>query len=330
MKRWVQACLASALLVAAVFAEEIVPTWSGFHDWRYAALLVVLATPVLGYMGFARKGGDGAFGGRCAIALVGALLIGVSGLACGLLGPDSVTLARVPGTVAPLPDLGVAAFFPTADADNVSRGDAGLILRRRGAPSITLAPGTRRFLGSYALESRLAHAAYVEVRDERGGRLTITQPMGSTFLSPVLLFPSNATIGRRVLAADSFAVPAARRKIEALYMSARDLRGMRTGRQAGDRPAVLFVVNDDAGHLVPRGIAMSAMGGEARAGGLLIRATAGTYPELIVSAVPACAALWLGGGWLAAGSLWALAAVRFLAGDIDKEGPALPQPDADG
>jgi hypothetical protein len=310
MNRWAQACLASALLVVAVFAQDVAPTWPGFHDWRYAALLVALATPALGYIGFARKGGDGAFGGRCAIALIGALVIGVAGLACGLLGADAVTLTRVPGTVAPLPDLGVAAFFPTADADDIRKGDAALLLRRRGAPSMEIAPGTRRFLGAYVLESRPAHAAYVEARDGRGGRLTITQPTGSTFLSPVLLFPSSVSISGRALPSDSFSVPAARRRIEAMYLSPQALRGTRAAQGIGDHPAVLFAADDDAGHLVPGGIAMSAMGEEVRAGGLLIRATAGTYPELIVSAVPSCAALWLGVGWLAVGSLWAGGAAR--------------------
>jgi hypothetical protein len=305
-----QACLASVLLVVAVFAQDIVPTWPGFHDWRYAALLVALAMPALGYIGFARKGADDAFGGRCAIALIGALLIGVAGLACGLLGPDSVTLSRVPGTVAPLPDLWVAAFFPTTDADGIRMGDAALLLRRRGAPSREIVPGTRRFFCSYVLESRLAHAAYVEARDERGGRLTITQPTGSTFLSPVLLFPSNVAIGGQTLPSDSFAVPAARRRVEVMYMSVQAVRNTRAGRGIGDHPAVLFAVDDDAGRLVPGGVAMSALGAQARVGGLVIQATAGTYPELVVSAVPSCAALWLGGGWWAAGSLWALGAAR--------------------
>src|SRR6266700_8270359 len=135
MKGWAQASLASALLVVAVLAQDVVPTWTGFHDWRYAVLLVALATGPLGYIRFACKGGDGELGGRCAIALVGALLIGVAGAACGLLGPDSVSLARAPGTVVPLPDLGAAVFFPTVDADGIRNGDAVLLLRRRGGQS---------------------------------------------------------------------------------------------------------------------------------------------------------------------------------------------------
>jgi hypothetical protein len=310
MKRWAQALLASALLAFAVLAQEVVPTWTGFHDWRYALLLGALAMGPLGYIRFARKGGDGEFGGRCAIAFIGALLIGVAGLACGLLGPDSVSLARAPGTVLPLPDLGAAAFFPTVDADGIRNGDAVLLLRRRGGQSTPVTPGGRRFWGSYVVESHLRHAAYVEARDERGGRLTVTQPSGGTFLSPTLLFASSESIGGRLLPSDFFAVPAARRRVEAMYLSPETVRGTRAERSIGEHPAVLFAVDDDGGHLLPQGIALSSLGGDVQAGGVLLRATAGAYPELIVSAVPSSAVLWLGGVWLAAGTLWAWEAAR--------------------
>jgi hypothetical protein len=310
MNRRAQAMIAAALLAAAAFAQDIVPTWTGFHEWQYAALLVVLAIWPLAYIGFVRKGGDGVFGERFAVALIGALLIGVAGLACGLLGPDTLTVTRAPGTVVPLPDVGVAAFFPNADAAGIANGDADLLLRRRGGVSTAIAPGGRRFLGSFALELHPRHAAYVEVRDARGSRLTVTQPTGSTFLSPVLLFPSSVPIGGQTLPADSFAVPAAHRRVEAMYFSPEAVRGTRAGQSIGLHPATLFAVQDDVGRMLPGGISLSAQGRETRAGGLLIRSTTGTYPELLVSEVPSPAAMWLGGVWLVLGSLWALGAKR--------------------
>lgn len=287
--RRLQALLAAGLLFVAVFAQDVVPTWAGFHAWQYACLLVLCVAWVIGYIGYARRGSDGEIGGRMAVALCGALLVGGAGLASGLLGPDTVLAARAPGTVLPLPDLNAAAFFPNVDGDAIAGGNIGLLLRRRAGDAIAIQPGIRRYLGAYALELRSQHAVYIEVHDKRGNHLTVTQPMASTFLSPVLLFPSTVRIQARNLPADAFGVPGAHRRVEAMYFAPK---------------AVLFAVDDDIGRLVPKGVVLAADGAEVPVGGLRIRARVGSYPALSISAVPAPLALWLGSSWCILGLLW--------------------------
>jgi hypothetical protein len=158
-------------------------------------------------------------GRRLAIASIGAVVVIVAGIASGLLGPDTETIARAPGTVAPLPDVGAAGFFPVADPATIARGDAQLEVRRRDGTSIDVGPNVRRFFGTTALETAPQMAAYVEARDGSGGRLTITQPTNPAFLSPVLLFPERVTIAGRSHPTVSASYRAARTRRSAAFVS---------------------------------------------------------------------------------------------------------------
>ena len=136
----------AVIALGLVFAQLFVPSWAGFHTWQYAAALLLCAIGLFAYIGAARKGEDGEIGNRLIVAMIGALVIIGAGIASGLLGPDSETVSRAPATVAPLPDVGAAAFFPNADAATIARGDARVVLRRRNGSSVELAPGAPRFL----------------------------------------------------------------------------------------------------------------------------------------------------------------------------------------
>ena len=112
--------------------------------------------------------------------------------------------------------------------------------RRRSRSSV---PFTRRStIGERARNSREAsscarmprNVVYVEARDPRGNRLTITQPTGTVFLSPVLLMQHRQTIAGMDLPFDSFNVPAARRVVKAVSLRRRKPRCCCT---AGRRPA---------------------------------------------------------------------------------------------
>ncbi len=280
--------------MALVFAQDVYPAWAGFHTWQYTAALVLATIAVIGYALDARKGTDGEVGKRLAIASIGAVVVIAAGIASGLLGPDTETVARAPGTVAPLPDVGAAGFFPVADPATIARGDAQLEVRRRDGTSIDVGPNVRRFFGTTALETAPQMAAYVEARDAAGGRLTITQPTNPAFLSPVLLFPERVTIAGRSLPSDTFATPSVRRTIKAFYFS-KDAVAQAAHGMPG-REAVLLVVDDDAsGKLAPGGIGFVPSGSDATIGGVRFHVTVGTYPALVISAVPSPTALWIGG-----------------------------------
>ena len=290
---------AAVACLCLVFAQDVFPAWAGFHSWQYAATLVIGATALIGYALEARKGVDGARGRPVLVAVLGALVIVAAGLAAGLLGPDTVTVERAPGTVAPLPDVGAAAFFPVADAAAIARGDVHVTLRRRDASAIDMAPGARRFVGATALSLVPAIAAYVEARDARGRRLTITQPTNPAFLSPVLFFSQRVTIANKLLPADAFATPALHRQIKAFYFAKNAASVVRAHGPAA--VSVLFAVDDDAGRLLPGGIGFARSGQEVGLADVRLRPTLGTYPTLQICAVPYPPALWLGGLLFVAG-----------------------------
>lgn len=287
------ATLAAVASIAFVLAQDIVPQWPGFHMWQYTAALALGATAIGGYVLAARRGEDGETGTRLVIAMLGALVIIAAGIASGLLGPDSETVARAPGTVAPLPDVGAAAFFPIADAAAIARGDAHVLLRRRGAAQIDIAPAQRQFVGATAVELVPKTAVYVEARSLAGEHLTVTQPTNPAFLSPVLLFTQEVSIAGKLLPADTFAVPALHRQIKAFFFAG-GAPGAGAHGQAAGSPAVLFAVDGDDGRLVSGGIGFAASGQYVDLGGLRLRATIGTYPALAISAVPLPLALWVG------------------------------------
>ncbi len=295
----------AVLALGLVFAQLFVPSWAGFHTWQYAAALLLCAIGLFSYIGAARKGEDGEIGNRLIVAMIGALVIIGAGIASGLLGPDSETVSRAPATVAPLPDVGAAAFFPNADAATIARGDARVVLRRRNGSSVELAPGAPGFFGTTAVEQRAQAVAYVEATDLHGNHLTITQPTNAAFLSPVLFFPQQLEVAKRMLPADAFATPAVHRQIKAFLFSAvattsANFHGVQPG-----VPAVLFAVDDDNGQLVPGGIGFAQGDRTLELGGVRLRATVGTYPILVISAIPAPAALWLGGACFLGGLLFA-------------------------
>jgi hypothetical protein len=259
---------------------------------------------VTGYTLDARAGRDGETGRRLAIAMIGALVIGAAGLISGLLGPDTETVTRAPGTVAPLPALGAAAFFPLAGPDEIARGDITVTLRRRDGTTLEIDPGRPRFVGPSALRLVPQTAAYVSARDSAGNHLTVTQPTNPSFLSPVLLFPQTVPIAGKDVPSDAFAAPAVHRQIKAFYF-AKGAAGVQHAAALGSGAAVLFAVDDDAGTLVPGAIGFDPSGRDVFLGGVRLRASLGTYPALEIAAVPYPLALWFGAALLFAGGAYA-------------------------
>ncbi len=278
------AIVAGTIGIGLTLAQYVTPAWPGYHVWQYTAALALAIVVLIAYIRSARKE-DGDLGARLAIAAAGAIVICGAGIGSGLLGPDTRTVASAPGTVSPLPDVRAAAFFPIADSATIANGSAHVLLRRRDADALDIGPGERRYVGATALETSDQLAAFVEARDARGGHLTITQPTSSAFLSPVLFFPQRVTIAGKSLQADGFATPAVRRQVKVFYFP-KDSAGVKAALHGVTGAAVLFAVDDDRGRLVPGGIGFAANDRELTLAGLRLRATLGTYPELVISAVP--------------------------------------------
>jgi hypothetical protein len=303
------ALVAGLVVLGLVAAQIVVPTWGAVHTETYAVTVAVGLIVLGAYALRASKGNDGERGRRFALCAVGAGVIGLTGLASGLLGPETQTLVRAPGTVAALPGLGVSGVFPIADDAMIGHGDARVALRRGSGAETELTPGQPRLVGTAVFESRARPAAYVSAFDQRGRHLTITQPTGPAFLSPVLQFVQTIGIAGRVLPSDTFATPAVHRLITVIYISSKDAAAMHSAR-LGDRDVVLFSVRDDRGHGLPNGIGVAASGQDVRVADLILHPVLGDYPELIVGSAPHPLTLWIGGTCIVAGFVLAYASRR--------------------
>jgi hypothetical protein len=286
-----------------VVAQDVFPLTDLFHTWQYATALALGAFLLIGSIAGAVQERDGAIGKPLALALIGALVVTLAGIASGLLGPDTETVSHAPGTVAPIPDLRAAAFFSPADARTIQAGDARVILRRPGHTDIDVGPNERKFLQASVLLLEPLHAALIEVRDAQGNHLTVTQPTNPSFLSPVLLFPNEQMIAGKLLPFDSFAVPAMHRIVKTVYLPGSMTTTLRVPPEDEGKPALLFAADDDGGKAL--GIVIGPEGSDVPLAGLRLRALIGSYPKLVIASAPSPAALAAGIVLFFAGLAWA-------------------------
>jgi hypothetical protein len=275
----------AVLAVVLTVAQDVFPARDWYHGWQYTTVLAIAIVVMLAQLRNAWRGRDGANGKRIALALAGAVAVAVAGLLSGLIGPDNVTVVGTPGTVTPIPDLGAAAFFAPADPQSIPRGDGTVTLRRRNAPDISV--GSRPVpVGLWVAFTQSRPAAYVEVRDDRGARLTITQPNNPSFLSPVILFRQSQEIHRRAFPLDTFAVPALARVVRVLYFTPADLAAFPRdpSLSAPKEAGAILSVADDAGK--QHGITLALSGRTAVIAGLHVTVTLGTYPVLQLASAP--------------------------------------------
>jgi hypothetical protein len=302
MNARIAALAVAAIVIALAVAQDLYPQTPLYHTWQYALAVAIGLTVTFAYANGARRGGDGVAGKRLLLAMAGATVAGVAGLASGLLGPDTASVAGTPLAIVPVPALGAAAFFGAADAAAIARGSAGVILRRKTAGEIALAPRAHRVIGESLVYLEPHPAAYVEAYDQHGAHLTVTQPTNASFLSPVLLFRQRQRIGALDVPFDTFATPALHRVVRALYFTPRDLAQFNRANAGMTDPALILTVADDAGK--PLGIKLAAAGQDVTIAGVRVHATLGTYPALAVAAAPPTWALVLGVALFALGLAW--------------------------
>jgi len=302
--------IAFALLaIGLTVAQDVWPARDWYHGWQYTTIVAIAIVVMTAYAWRAWRGKEGPRGKRTAVALAGAIAVAGAGLLSGLIGPDSITVVGSPGTVTPVPDLGAAAFFAPADPQTIPRGDALVLLRRRDAA--TIAVGTRPVpLGLWVAFTQPRPAAYVIVRDDRGDRLTITQPNNPSFLSPVILFRQSQQIRDRAFPLDTFAVPAAQRVVHVLYFSPADLAAFPHDPAAPlpTEPGAILSVTDDAG--AQKGITMALSGHDVAIAGLRVTVTLGTYPVLQAAAAPQPFVVLGGLGLFLGALIWTLVPLR--------------------
>jgi len=272
----------AALAVAgAVLVQLLSPGHAVYHAGWYNVLIAALI--VVACIAGRRLARAGSAPRRLSIALVlaGTGIVGFAGLASGLLGADNETFVGAPGERVRVASLGVLVF-PTAVSDG--RGSAVRLERPLHAP---LQVGTRsRDAGDFVLRAQPRPVVYVQARDASGNRLTITQPQGTAFLSPVLLMQHQQPLAGLNLPYDSFNLPAARRIVKAVMFSPAQAALLLHGGAEPGEPAVLFAVDDENERPLPHAIALSAAGRAVRVAGLTLQGDVTTYPAVEVIAVP--------------------------------------------
>jgi hypothetical protein len=279
------AAFCSLCVVLGVAAELVAPGQAVYHTGWYNVLLAALLAALglrmqrvlsLFDSGSARTG--------VALAAFGVAAIGFAGIVSGLLGPDAVTVVGAPGQRVAVTELGGTLDFPL----------------REGAASVALVRGTRadpiltrRYTLSFLLLVVPRDVVFVQASDAHDRHLTITQPTGAAFLSPVLLMQQRQTIAGFDLPYDEFGVPAAHRIVHAVLFSAAQaaqLHGM-TGPPA---PAVLFDAEDETGASIPNGIGIARDGQSVTVAGLRLQPKVFSYPAVEVVSIPNLAAVTLG------------------------------------
>lgn len=272
---------ACVLVAAAVLVQDVLPGRTLYHAGWFNVLLAALVI----YAALRLRKTPGAAPERTglSIAVFGTAVIAFAGIASGLLGPDTQTFIGAPGTSMRVPNLGFPLEFP--------------VVTEGAAPPL---PG-RRYSGSFILQGVSRPVVYVSASDTNGNHLTVTQPSGSAFLSPVLLMQTSTRIAGMTVPFDTFAVPAAFRNVKAVLFTKQQAAQLRTHQLTAGKAAVLFAVSGPNERIIPGGISIVADGDRKAIGGLLLGARVIDYPAIEVASAPNVIALVLGLAILALG-----------------------------
>lgn len=289
------AFLIAALAVVGVLVEIALPGRDLYNAGWYNVVLAAFAIMTLVSIGRSARVIE-TVRARSGLWLAGVGVVAVvfAGVASGLLGAAPRTVVGAPGSSLADPQLGGSLVFPLADA-----GDPQVMLERGGNASSI---GAQRYTVAAYLHSIPRPVISIDARDARGAHLTITQPSGSVFLSPVLLLTQQQTIDGLSLPYDSFALPAVHRIVKAVYFSAQQAASMPALAQAGG-PVVLFDLEDDTGASLPHGIAIARDGETVQIGGVRLLPTVRIYPAVEIISIPDLAVVGLGLAAIAGGLL---------------------------
>lgn len=282
------ACVLAALAGLEIFVPGRDVYHAGWFNVALAAIAVVMLSQVRRRLAATeRRVPTAAF-------VLGASIAAMAAIANGLFAPDNRTVVGAPGQRVRVEDAGGSLQFPIV-------------------PNAAQGPGRVAFDGppvrSFVFKDVDRTVVAVEARDLRGAHLTVTQPTGNAFLSPVLMMQQRQTIAGMNVPFDSFAVPAAHRVVKAVLFTPQQAAMLR-GLEGLEVPAVLFAADDENDRPLPHAIALSVGGQTVAVGGLLLRATVLQYPAVEIIAVPSPAAVALSALLVIGGLLWEFSSLR--------------------
>lgn len=272
-----------ACAAAMALAQDVVPGLALFHYGWYNAIDVALFVLAAMQLRALRKTYPERFTGFL-VATFGCAIVVFAGVASGLMGPDTHTVAGVPGASVRDDDAGGTFVFPLQ----------GTTVRFERGRSVTTIDGGLRYTGGLILWQQPRTVVSVTAADGKGNRLTVTQPTNASFLSPVLLMQQSTTIAGMNVQFDTFSVPALRRSIRAVLFTPQQAAQLHSPAIVPGQPAILFAVSDQQDRAVPNGIGIAASGAQRPVGGLLLGGTVETYPAIVVASAPYLPVMILG------------------------------------
>ncbi len=279
----IYAFLASAI-AAAVLLQALLADRAIWHEGWYSVLLAGTLALLL-RSAFAKS----LRRGKPALVAVtfGTTVLAFAGIASGLLAPDPQEVVGAPGSAVPEPDLGGSLLFAPLRSATPPQ------LLRAGRAPVRIA--SQRYVGAFVLRDVMRTVVAVDAYDRSGARLTITQPTGTAFSSPVLLMQESQRIAGLGLELpfDEFAVPAAHRIVKVALFSAQQVALLR-GIAGPSRAAVLFLVDDETDQPLPHGIRLAQSGETVAVAGLRLRAEVLRYPAVDVLSAPSLPVLVFG------------------------------------
>jgi hypothetical protein len=293
-------------IVAATIVGLILPGRDVYHaGWYNAAIVALVVLLIVQSRSIVRAIDVPQARIAALVSIAGVVVLGFAAVVNGLLAPDPQLVAGAPGAQVRVDDLGGTLAFPLAAKDGSLQGD--VMLTRAGKGAVAL--GAWRDVGSFILRRRMRSVVYVEATDSRGAHLTVTQPSGVTFLSPVLLMEQRQAMGGMELPFDSFAIPAAHRIMKAVLFTPQQASQLR---DFSGIPgfAVLFAADDDTDRPIAGAIAVARDGQAITLGGVTVRPSVLGYPAIDVVSAPSLLAVIAGLTAAIAGSIAALVLTR--------------------
>ena len=262
-----------------VVAQDAAPGQAVYnYGWYNAIDIALLILAALQLRGRSKPGQ--------VVATFGAAIVVLTGVASGLMGPDTQTVIGAPGASVRNDDAGGFFVFPLAQSN-------APVLLQRGNSGVTIGNG-RRYSGGFVMWQQPRTVVYIDVADAKGNHLTITQPTNASFLSPVLLMEQSTTIAGMNVNYDTFSVPALRRNVKAVLFTQQQAALLRSNPPIVGKAAVLFAVSDNADRQISNGIGLVPSGDRRVIGGLLLGAMVGTYPAIVLASAPYLPVMILG------------------------------------
>lgn len=271
--------VAGAALVLVALVEIAFAGKDLYHyGWFNVLLAALIVVALVALPRVLKRFSSGRARAAAIAVVVGGAVAGFAALASGLLGPDTQTVVAAPGASVRIDALGGSLVFPLV---RTAQAQSNVLLVQGNRSSEIVA---RRFAGPFLLESFARDVVSVDVADSSGGHLTVTQPTGNTFLSPVLLMQSRQSIAGMNLPYDTFAIPAAHRVVKAVLFGPEETA--RLPALAGAERAVLFDVENQNEVSLKNGIGVARDGQRITLAGIELAPHIFSYPAIRIVSMP--------------------------------------------